>query len=91
MVTLSTGVPVTQPSPQLLVENRFAPGTYRFQLVVIDDAGTRSAPALLTLTVTQPMVRPPASTTTTTGPQRSHLSTMLSQLAQHVFKPHDPP
>lgn len=50
--------PVTLKEPQLLVENQFPPGKYRFQLVVIDDANNMSDPAQLVVTVRERPVRP---------------------------------
>ncbi len=51
MVVLKPGVPVTQESPLLAVENPLAPGRHRFQLEVIDTAGLISEPALLVVSV----------------------------------------
>jgi len=58
MALLTPGTSVSVPTPQLLVENRLAPGRYRFQLVVIDDSGHASAPATLVVTV-NPLAPPP--------------------------------
>ena len=65
MPILAPGQPITVREPHLLVENRFAPGRYRFQLVVIDEAGLESGPAELVVAVREP-VRPPP--TRPTGP-----------------------
>jgi len=51
MPTLAPGQPITTGEPRLLVENPFAPGRYRFQLVVIDDSGLESDPAELIVSV----------------------------------------
>ena len=51
MPTLTPGQPLTVDTPELLVENRLRPGTHRFQLVVIDEAGLESRPAELEVTV----------------------------------------
>ncbi len=48
---LKPGVPVTQNSPLLVVDNALAPGRHRFQLEVIDTAGLVSEPALLVVSV----------------------------------------
>ena len=48
---LKPGVPVTQDSPLLAVDNKLAPGRHRFQLEVIDTAGLVSEPALLVVSV----------------------------------------
>ena len=48
---LKPGVPVTQDSPLLAVDNPLAPGRHRFQLEVIDTAGLVSEPALLVVSV----------------------------------------
>jgi hypothetical protein len=60
MAKLSPGVPVTQTSPELLVENSLDPGRYRFRLVVIDD-GEASDPAELIVTVQSPAPAPAPS------------------------------
>lgn len=54
MPELSPGKPVTSKTPELLVENKFDAGLYRFELVVIDDSGLESAPAELVVTVGEP-------------------------------------
>jgi hypothetical protein len=59
MAVLDLGKPVTQADPFLLVENRLAPGRYRFRLVAIDSAGLESAPADLIVTVDAPPPPPP--------------------------------
>lgn len=51
MAVLRQNVPVSSSRPELLVENRLKAGTYRFQLVVVDDSGNESRPALLALRV----------------------------------------
>lgn len=51
---LKPGVPVTQDSPLLAVDNPLAPGRHRFQLEVIDTAGLVSEPALLVVSVAAP-------------------------------------
>jgi hypothetical protein len=56
MAILATGRTVASAQPTLLVENRLEPGSYRFQLVCVDDAGNASAPALLTVTVQRRIV-----------------------------------
>ena len=44
MPVLAFNKPVRSGVPQLLVENELAPGSYRFQLVVVDDSGNESVP-----------------------------------------------
>ena len=66
MAVLDLNKPVTQEDPFLLVENRLAPGRYRFRLVAIDSAGLESAPADLIVTVDA--LPPPPSPPT--GPVR---------------------
>jgi hypothetical protein len=61
MAMLKPGVPVTQDSPLLTVENPLAPGRHRFQLEVVDTAGLVSEPALLVVSVAalpEPMPEP---------------------------------
>ena len=62
MVTLPPGKPVTVDTPELLVENQLPEGSYRFQMVAIDDAGNESGPAEIVVTVRAP-VKPPVFTT----------------------------
>ena len=59
MAVLDLNKPVTQTDPFLLVENKLAPGRYRFRLVAIDSAGLESAPSDLILTVDAPPPPPP--------------------------------
>lgn len=56
MPVLKPGIPVTQDTPHLQVENKLSPGRYRFQLVAIDSAGLESAPAELVVLVNEPAV-----------------------------------
>lgn len=58
MPTLTPRKPLTVREPQLLVENQFPPGRYRFQLVVIDDGNLESDPAELVVIVHERQVRP---------------------------------
>lgn len=64
MTVLTPGKPVRSRVPELLVENRLKPGSYRFELVVTDSDGLESAPALLDVTVFDPRTVP----TPTPGP-----------------------
>lgn len=50
---------MTVDTPQLLVENKFAAGRYRFQLVAIDEGGLESLPAELVVSVLAPAPPPP--------------------------------
>lgn len=59
MAVLKPGVPMTQDTPHLQVENKLSPGRYRFQLVAIDNAGLESAPAELVVLVNAPAVVDP--------------------------------
>ncbi|MBO0749319.1 MAG: hypothetical protein J2O44_02665 [Porphyrobacter sp.] len=54
MVQLVTNQPLRSKVPQITVENPLKPGSYRFSLVVLDDAQNESQPAELTVTVVQP-------------------------------------
>ena len=60
MPELVVGETVRTREPVLRVDNRFAPGSYVFRLVVIDDENNASEPAALTVVVRT------ASTLTTT-------------------------
>jgi len=59
MPVLTPGQPFASASPALLVENRLAPGSYRFELVVVDDSDNASVPAQLLVTVLNPPPPPP--------------------------------
>ena len=52
MAVLVPGRGFATSNPQLHVENVLEPGSYRFQLVVVDDAQNESVPADLTVLVT---------------------------------------
>ena len=61
MVQLATNQPFGSRVPQITVENPLKPGSYRFSLVVIDEAKNESEPAEITVTVfqpTRPVLRP---------------------------------
>lgn len=61
MVQLATNQPFRSREPQITVENPLKPGSYRFSLVVLDDAQNESQPAELTVTVVErirPVLRP---------------------------------
>lgn len=51
MPVLAQSRTVSTDVPTLLVENRFAPGLYRFDLVVVDDSGNESLPARIVVEV----------------------------------------
>ena len=54
MVQLATNQPFRSREPQITVENPLKPGSYRFSLVVLDEAQNPSQPAELTVTVVEP-------------------------------------
>ena len=61
MVQLATNQPFRSRVPQIAVENPLKPGSYRFSLVVVDEAKNESQPAEITVTVvdrTRPVLRP---------------------------------
>jgi len=61
MVQLATNQPFRSREPQITVENPLKPGSYRFSLVVLDEAQNESQPAELTVTVVErirPVLRP---------------------------------
>lgn len=61
MVQLATNQPFGSRSPQITVENPLKPGSYRFSLVVVDEAKNESQPAEITVTIverTRPVLRP---------------------------------
>jgi hypothetical protein len=51
MALLTAGETLRSKTPTLLVENRLAPGSYRFRLVVIDNDRNPSAPVELLVKV----------------------------------------
>jgi hypothetical protein len=51
MALLTAGKTLRSRTPTLLVENRLAPGSYRFRLVVIDNERNPSAPVELLVKV----------------------------------------
>ncbi|HEX8238989.1 MAG TPA: hypothetical protein VF574_04530 [Allosphingosinicella sp.] len=51
MPVLAQSRTVSSDVPTLLVENAFAPGRYRFELVVVDDSGNESVPAQIVVEV----------------------------------------
>jgi hypothetical protein len=59
MPVLATSRTVRSETPTLLVENPFAPGSYRFQLVVVDDSGNESVPAVISVEVQPRPIRDP--------------------------------
>lgn len=61
MVQFATSQPFRSKTPQVVVENPLKPGSYRFSLVVVDDARNESKPAEITVTVveqTRTVLRP---------------------------------
>lgn len=57
-VTLTAGKTVTTTDPQIVIAP-LNPGTYLFELVVVDDMNLSSAPARCEVTVQQPPPPPP--------------------------------
>jgi len=51
MATLTPLQPFVTGEPNVLVENKLPPGSFRFQLVCVDEAGNESAPAELVVNV----------------------------------------
>lgn len=68
MPVLTPGQAFVTDQPQLLVENKLAPGVYRFQLVVLDEAQNASAVAELQVTI-RPAPPQPTPPQPTPGPQ----------------------
>jgi hypothetical protein len=58
MPVLEADREVRQRRPEILVENRLDPGRHTFRLVVVDDSGLQSAPALLTIEVRRRTIDP---------------------------------
>ena len=52
MAAFAPGQTVTSAKPTVQVDATLAPGTYRFQLVVVDDRNVVSAPANLLVRIT---------------------------------------
>jgi hypothetical protein len=53
MVRFQLRQPIDTRTPRIEVDPGLPPGTYQFALVVIDDAGNESLPAVRTITVVQ--------------------------------------
>jgi hypothetical protein len=51
MAVFRPGVPVTTTKPEVIVDAGLRPGTYRFQLVVVDRAGRMSQPDVVTVVI----------------------------------------
>jgi len=56
MADLNPGVELVTDDPTLAITTKLAPGKYRFQLVVEDDRGLRSEPAIVEVQVLAPPV-----------------------------------
>jgi len=54
MAVFEPGRPVITRDPKVIVDAGLKPGSYRFQLVVEDSAGRRSAPDEVVVIVQQP-------------------------------------
>jgi hypothetical protein len=63
MPEFAVGKEVVSAAPMVSVDNPLRPGSYRFQLVVIDDSGNASAPAFVSVSVQQPSPPPPPPST----------------------------
>jgi len=62
MAVFVPGQEIRSDSPTMVVDSGLKPGTYRFQLVVVDDSGNVSAPAFLSMTVQDSAPPPPPPT-----------------------------
>lgn len=59
MATFVPGRPITTDQPFIDVESGLSVGTHRFQLVVVDAQGNRSAPDVQAVTVVRVPITPP--------------------------------
>lgn len=59
MATFVPGRPITTDQPLIDVDAGLSVGTHRFQLVVVDTQGNRSAPDVQTVTITRLPITPP--------------------------------
>lgn len=59
MPVLVAGRPVEQREPVLVVQNRFEPGVHRFALVVVDDSGIESEPAVIAVAMRRAIIVTP--------------------------------
>jgi len=59
MAVFVPGQEIRSDAPTLVVDGGLRPGSYRFQLVVVDDSGNASAPAFLSMTVQDAPPPPP--------------------------------
>lgn len=56
MAVFTPSIPIITRVPEVAVENKLAPGRYRFQLVVEDEQGNLSKPTIQVVTVIKPLV-----------------------------------
>jgi len=59
VATFVPGRPITTDQPFIDVDAGLSVGTHRFQLVVVDAQGNRSAPDIQTVTITRLTITPP--------------------------------
>ena len=59
MATFIPGRPITTDQPFIDVDAGLPIGTHRFQLIVVDAQGNRSAPDIQTVTITRVPITPP--------------------------------
>ena len=59
MATFIVGQPITTDQPFIDVDAGLSVGTHRFQLVVVDAQGNRSAPDIRTVTISRLPITPP--------------------------------
>src|SRR5574338_627852 len=59
MASFAVGQPITTREPTIAVDPGLTLGQHRFQLVVVDSAGLRSAPAVAVVSVQRPVITQP--------------------------------
>ena len=74
MAVLTVGQSVTTTDPTLVVENKLAVGAHQFQLVVVDELGTRSDPTTAVVQILAPP--PPAPPTPQPAPSVTPIRTI---------------
>ena len=91
MPVLVQGKTIEQREPVLVVQNRFEPGVHRFSLVVVDDRGSESEPAVIAITLRRALVidpvRPPIVDTRIDLPVRPPVPPVIDPVVSPAVTP----
>jgi hypothetical protein len=85
MTKFAVGQAVTTTTPTIVVDAGLAIGSHRFQLVVVDSAGLRSAADIRVIAVQRSIVVGPV-----TGPVISSVGPVVNPVITHVVTPTPP-